>query len=302
MSSALDWARDGADWPNRAASAFVEAGGLTWHVQRMGSGPCLLLIHGTGASTHSWRDLAPILAQRFSVVAPDLPGHGFTTMPPRNGMSLPGMAERLAALVQTLGISPVLAAGHSAGAAILIRMCLDGTIAPRALISLNGALLPFGGVPGRIFSPLARLAASSETLPRLFAWRAGDPAVIARLLQGTGSRLDPTGAALYAKLARNPQHVAAAFAMMAQWDLHDLARRIPQLRTPLFLVAGSNDRTVPPSVAYAVHAAHPSSKVIRLAGLGHLAHEEEPERLAAIIEEIAAETGAAPAAGQSALA
>ena len=77
----LSWERDGRDWPNREASRFVEAGGLRWHVQQMGRGPVLLLLHGTGASTHSWRALLPLLAKSFTVVAPDLPGHGFTATP-----------------------------------------------------------------------------------------------------------------------------------------------------------------------------------------------------------------------------
>ena len=62
MGYYLDWATDGADWPNREASRFVEAAGLRWHVQVMGAGPVLLLLHGTGASTHSWRDVMPKLA------------------------------------------------------------------------------------------------------------------------------------------------------------------------------------------------------------------------------------------------
>jgi magnesium chelatase accessory protein len=70
------------DWPHRTASRFVSAGGIEWHVQVMGKGPCALLLHGTGASTHSFRDLAPALAPDFSVIAVDLPGHGFTGTPP----------------------------------------------------------------------------------------------------------------------------------------------------------------------------------------------------------------------------
>ena len=62
--STLSWDQDGHDWPNRDASRFVEAAGLTWHVQIAGQGPVLLLLHGTGASTHSWRDLLPGLAER----------------------------------------------------------------------------------------------------------------------------------------------------------------------------------------------------------------------------------------------
>lgn len=148
-----NWELDGRDWPNRASSEFVSAGGLRWHVQRMGQGPVLLMLHGTGAATHSWRDFAPILAEHFTLIAPDLPGHGFTSAPPYERMSLPGMAGLIGSLVETLGVQPDLVLGHSAGAAILIRARLEGRIAPRGLISLNGALLPWRGLPGRLFSP-----------------------------------------------------------------------------------------------------------------------------------------------------
>jgi putative magnesium chelatase accessory protein len=283
MSARLDWNRDGGDWPNRQSSTFVSAAGLRWHVQRMGEGPCLLLIHGTGASTHSWRELAPLLAKHFTVVAPDLPGHGFTELPSSAQMSLSGMARLLRTLLDALGERPEIVVGHSAGAAILARMCLDGAIAPRRLISLNGALLPMGGVAGRIFSPLAKLLSASSLPAQLFAWRAGDRTKVQRLLHDTGSKIDRAGAELYARLARNPGHVGAALAMMANWDLESLLRALPKLTTPLLLVAGSNDRTIPSADAYRVHAMLPSSEVLRLIGLGHLAHEEQPQAIADLI-------------------
>ena len=90
MSERLSWQRDGRDWPNREFSRFVSAAGLSLHVQVMGDGPAVVLAHGTGSSTHSWRTLAPLLARRFTVIAPDLPGHGFTEMPETRRLSLPG--------------------------------------------------------------------------------------------------------------------------------------------------------------------------------------------------------------------
>lgn len=283
--AALNWQTDGRDWPNREASEFVSAAGLLWHVQRMGQGPPVLLLHGTGAATHSWRDLAPLLARRFTLLAPDLPGHGFTAQPPPDGLSLPGMAEAVAGLLEAVGVSPELAIGHSAGAAILARMSLDGSIAPRTLVSLNGALLPLSGVPGRMFSPIAKIFATTPLASRIFAWRASDPSVVERLLRGTGSNLDPAGAALYGRLASNPCHAAAALGMMARWDLRPLARDLPRLDPRLVLVVGTNDRSIPPASAYRVHALVPGSKLVRLRGLGHLAHEEAPEQIAEIVVE-----------------
>ena len=287
MGDRLRWEQDGWDWPNRQSSRFVTAAGLTWHVQIMGSGPVALLLHGTGASTHSWRDLAPRLADRFTVVAPDLPGQGFTSAPPAHRLSLPGMAGALKALLEELGLQPELGVGHSAGAAILARMCLDGDLDLKGLVSLNGALLPFYGVPGRLFSPAAKLLASSSLVPRLFARRAGEANVVTRLLDDTGSRIDPVGTALYKRLARSPGHVAAALGMMANWDLKPLSRELPRLKPRLLLVVGGNDRTISPLEAVRLDDMVPGAKLVHLRGQGHLAHEEQPKRVAEIVEDFA---------------
>jgi magnesium chelatase accessory protein len=289
VSDRLVWSRDGLDWPNREASRFVNAGGLHWHVQTMGSGPVILLIHGTGASTHSWRDVLPRLALTHTVVALDLPGHGFTSSPSGDGFSLPGMAKSIGALVDALDLSPVVAVGHSAGAAILIRAAIDRRIAPSAIVSLNGALLPFGSVIGTFFSPVAKLLVSAPAIPNLLSWRAENIDRVERILRGTGSRIDATGLELYARLFRNPEHVAGALGMMANWELRSLVYDLPQLRTQLFLIAGSNDTAIPPQQIFKVKDLLPSATTTYLRGLGHLAHEEDPSTVCTYIEEVAAQ-------------
>ncbi len=288
MTDAPGWDREGRDWPNREHSLFVTAGGLRWHVQRMGDGPALLLLHGTAAATHSWRALAPILARRFTVVAPDLPGHGFTSAPPPRALTLPGMAAAVAALVEALGVNPVLAAGHSAGAAVLLRMALDGRIRPSAVIGLNAALMPIGREHSAFFTGAARTLAALPFVPRAFAWLASDRGVAERLLRDTGSRVEPRGVELYARLFRKPAHLRAALGMMAGWDLRPLLRDLPRLGPKLVLVVGAGDRTVPPADAERVRAVLPATRVVTLPGVGHLAHEERPEQVARILEELAA--------------
>lgn len=285
MTDRLIWERDGRDWPNRQASRFVQAAGLRWHVQVMGAGPVLLLLHGTGAATHSWRALAPALAESFTVVAPDLPGHGFTDTPPAFRLSLPGMATSVAALLRALDVTPTVVAGHSAGAAILARMCLDGTIAPRVLVSLNGALLPLAGLPGELFSPVAKLLACVPLVPRVFASWVGDRRAVERLIRDTGSTIDAAGIDLYWRLARTRAQVAGALGMMANWNLRSLSAALPRLTTPLVLIVGGNDRTVPPADAARVRAMVPGARIVTLPGLGHLAHEEDPALFARLIAE-----------------
>lgn len=283
MRTSLSWNVDGRDWPNRESSRFVDAAGYCWHVQVMGEGPVALLAHGTGAATHSWRTLMPLLAKHFTVIAPDLPGHGFTGRPATHRLSLPGMAQDLAALCRKLDVRPQLAIGHSAGAAILARMALDRTIAPKLIVSLNGAFLPFGGVAALVLSPLAKALTYNPLVPWMFAWRGSDAAAVHRLIAGTGSSISARGERLYGRLVSNPAHVGAALQMMANWDLRPLVRELPGLQSDLVLVAAANDRAIPPDVARRVRDLLPQSKLLTLPGLGHLAHEEAPEKIADII-------------------
>jgi magnesium chelatase accessory protein len=284
-----DWAVDGKDWPNREASRFVRAGGMRWHVQVAGSGPVLLLLHGTGAATHSWRDMLLELAQNFTVVAPDLPGHGFTEQPDTQGMTLPGMARGVAVLLKHLGLEPELSAGHSAGAAVALQMCLQGLMAPKAVISLNGALmpLPFHGVARPFMAPLAKLFASNPLVPMLFAWQAADGKVVNRLLAGTGSVVDEAGTKFYGRLARRSGHAGAALKMMANWDLESFFAALRDVKTHLVLVVGSNDRSIPPADAEKIKAILPDAEIITMKGLGHLAHEEAPAETCALIRRFA---------------
>lgn len=297
----LDWARDGADWPNRAASRFVEAGGLRWHVQVMGQGQTLLLIHGTGASTHSWRDLAPALAEHFTLIMPDLPGHAFTSVPKSSqGMTLPGMAAALADLLKVLDQVPTYAVGHSAGAAILARMALDKSITPRLLISLNGAMLPFAGLAGLVFPPLARLLYLNPIVPRFLAWRGENRKTVEDLLKGVGSTIDAPGLDLYHRLFRTRTHVNAALEMMANWDLATLWSQMPKLPVPLLLVVCSGDRAIEPERGVKVRDAVPGARLTYLRGLGHLAHEEKPNEIADLIVTELTAARAAPEPGKTA--
>ena len=274
---------------------FVRAGGQKWHVRQLGRGPEVLLLHGTGSSTHSWRGISPILARRFRLLIPDMPGHGLTVSPRNLKLGLPAMCEAIGALLDRLSFRPKLAIGHSAGAAVVVRMNLDGLIRPAALVSINGALHPPQGNPGALFSPIARLVVSNPIAPRVLAWRASRPNVVNRLIENTGSKLDAEGVSLYRQLCQDPRHVAGALNMMANWDLTSVVEDLPRLETPLFLVVGQNDSTVSPALAGRVRRLNPAARLVCLPGLGHLAHEEQPRTAAAALLNIARQTGIRPA-------
>ena len=294
MARSMQWETDGLDWPNRKVSRFVNADGLRWHVQEFPSladehkesAPVILLLHGTGSSSHSWREVAPLLAQHARVVVLDLPGHAFTSMPHATEQSLVGMANHVAKLLTSLSISPTIVVGHSAGAAVAARMILDRAIMPKALVSLNGALLSFSGLAGQFFSPIARLLASMPLVARFFAWQSADSAMVERLIASTGSKLDAKGLQLYAKLVRNEGHVDAALAMMAHWDLQQLQNELHKIKIPVWMVAAHNDLTVPAEQAAQVAKELQFPEVVMWPKLGHLAHEENPVLCAQLIQKI----------------
>ena len=291
MTAAPRWAVEGRDWPNHAHSRFVDAGRLRWHVQVMGQGPVLLLLHGTGAATHSWRALAPLLAERFTVVAPDLPGHGFTKGRPSGGLTMSAMARAVGELVQALALDPAIIVGHSAGAAIAIRMTVDGIASPAAIVGLDAALLPFPGLAARLFPSLARLLFVNPFAPHFFARLAKTSGETARFLErSTGSQIDAAGVDCYQRLFATPGHCSGAITMMADWDLPALKRALPQLTIPLLLIHGDKDAAIPLATAREAVAMVAGARLVVLPGLGHLAHEERPEDVATLIADFAAET------------
>lgn len=288
--SALNFERDGEDWPLRDASRFIETRSIRWHVQELGDGPHALMLHGTAGSTHSWRGLAPLLAQDFRLVSPDLPRHGFTRPLRSADMSLPGLAESVADLVHALGVSPVLAIGHSAGAAILARLIGQGRLSPRLFVSINGAFRPYSGVGGRLLSGAFRMFRMGPLAARLFAINANRDAV-GRLISGMGSRLDPQGLDLYLRLMRNPSHCEGALAMMANWDLSHTIDDLAHISCRSILIVGERDKAVHPEEAKMIAKRMSRASVVELPSLGHLAHEENPRDVARCIRRAALEEG-----------
>jgi len=285
------WEQERHTWPHHDRSCFVEAAGIRWHVQRMGQGLPLLLVHGTGASTHSWRDVMPLLARHYAVIAVDLPGHAFTDPLNQARTSIEGISDALAALLNILHVSPVFCVGHSAGAVILCKMALEQHIRPRRIVCVNGAFLPLGGAASRVFAPLARVLASNPSLARLIAPRAHRArAAVTRLIARTGSTLDEEGVDLYVRLVRKSRHVAGALRMMANWRLHDFQKSLPKIGVPITLIVGGNDLMVPPRQAAIVQESARDVTVRRLEGLGHLAHEERPALFAAEVAAVCGST------------
>ena len=278
----MDWATHRRSWPNAEHSRFILSKPHKWHVQEAGSGPLLLLIHGAGGATQSWRHLFPLLTPHYHVVAVDLPGQGFTKSGAQRRFGLEAMAEDIANLCTSQNWGPAAIIGHSAGAAVALEMARNSE-SPPPVIGINAALGNFKGLAGLMFPVMAKALALTPFVARMFSASATRPKSVTRLIEGTGSHLSERDLASYRALIGSRTHVDSTLNMMAQWDLNPLLASLPGHAGPVFLITSAGDKAVPPTTSSDIAKQMLNAKVEILPDLGHLAHEEAPEIVADLI-------------------
>ena len=265
-----------SDWPNRAHSRSVQAGGLDWHVQTIGSGPTLLLLHGTGASAHSWAGLVPQLAQHFTLLMPDLPGHAFTLGARPADLSLPRMALALTAMLEALQLpAPLAVVGHSAGVALALRWALDSANRGQTVLGFNPSLVAPPAVYMDWLAPLVNPVFTSAPMARLLSAVAGRTALIDRLLDSTGSTLSPALRAPYRRLFSDQNHLRGSLGFMAAADLPALLRDCAAAACTTAFVLGQQDRWVAEGALRRVISKHLPQAAVQAWPAGHLLHEEQ---------------------------
>lgn len=278
-----------SDWPDRMLSQNVEvqseSGTLTYHVQISGEGPDIVLLHGTGASLHSWYRLAPLL-KGFRVIRMDLPGHGWTDpLPVTAGLN--DMSSSIRLLIKKLDLAPVALIGHSAGAAIALDLAAPPALPSiKKVILINAALLEYGGIFQVVFKPLTRFLAQTDFAARMAAGKARQLVAVERLIEGTGSRLPDQDIIYYQHLFTSENHVKQTLRMMADWNLKPLFHKLSKIQIPVYSLTGEDDLSVVPEKASKRLAQIRDIKSVCLPELGHLMHEEAPEKCAELILDV----------------
>lgn len=276
----MEPARLPRDWPYRDRIRRVASAPNDWGVLELGEGPEILLLHGAGGSAHSFRALIPLLAG-YHIRAVDLPGQGCTRAGSKARLGIDAMAEDFAALIARQGWAPQAIIGHSAGAALALR--LSEMLPLRAVIGLNAALGTFEGAAGVLFPLFARVLAATPFVPDIVTRLWGNRATVERLISSTGSRLDSQGLEQYLRLVQDRAHVDGTLGMMAAWRLETLLARLPHITAPTLLIASSGDRTVPSRISRASAGRMKAAQYVELPRLGHLAHEEAAPEVAAVL-------------------
>ena len=279
----MDWGKEKNNWPHSELSQFVNSSPHIWHIQdtqNQGKNPeklpTLLLIHGAGASAHSWRLVLNCLKNDFRVIVVDLPGHGFTKLGTRNRSSLELMTIDLAIMLKKLKIQPNLIIGHSAGSAVAINLALISDLKADGILCLNGALGNFSGFAGILYPLLAKILAMSPFTVPLFTSLYSSNNQVGKFLKMTGSKISPEGVEYYKKLISAKTHVAGTLAMMSQWNLNKLAREWQNLSIPIAFILGEKDNIVQNSDSIKASKEIMNSEVQINENHGHLMHEEDP--------------------------
>jgi pimeloyl-ACP methyl ester carboxylesterase len=285
--------------PEPFESAFeaweVELHGHRAVYHAAGAGPPVVLIHGMVNSSRHWRDVAVRLADRHTVIAPDLIGHGDSATP-RGDYSLGAHAAAIRDLLVAIGIGPATIVGHSLGGGVAMqyfwqfphrveRLALvsSGGLGPKVSPMLRGAALPGAG-------SLIRMAAHR----RGGGGRGGAGAARPRAGGGLAVYLRAVARAMR-PLERAGSRQAFVETLRSVIDVR--GQRVSAVDrlyllgpVPSLIVWGERDRTIPIDHGRAAHAAIPGSRFVTLPRAAHFPHLEDPEGLAAALREFIDDT------------
>ena len=129
---------------NTIASRKAQVDGMQLHYLTAGHGPAVILLHGYAETSRMWRPIIPLLAEKFAVIAPDLPGIGDSAIP-ESGIDMITSAKRIHALVRSLGVEKARVVGHDIGLMVAYAYAAQFP-AETEKLALMDAFLP--GVPG----------------------------------------------------------------------------------------------------------------------------------------------------------
>lgn len=259
------------------ASQFVEVGGLDVHVRDQGSGPALVLLHGSNASLHTWDGWADELSDRFRVVTLDLPGHGLTGPDPRQRYDTDEMARFVDGFADVLGLRRFSIGGNSMGGAVAWHYAALHPDRVERLILVDAA-----GYPRQEPAPLVFRVARLPVLGELLTLLTPDALFEQNLRDVYGDPDQVTDELVdrYAALNRREGNRRAAVARLRAPERDD-TELLATISAPTLVLWGAQDSWIQPE--HAEHFAQdiPDAEVIVYEGLGHVPMEEDPVRTAA---------------------
>jgi pimeloyl-ACP methyl ester carboxylesterase len=278
-----------------AAAQHLELHGHRVSYRTAGSGPVVLLIHGVAGTSEQWADVAPALAERFTVVAPDLLGHGDSAKPVGD-YSLGAYAVSLRDLLIALGHRRATVVGHSLGGGIAMQFAYEYPVFCERLVVVSS-----GGL-GREVHPLLRAATlpgAELVLPLIASERVlGLGGALGQILARTGLRAGPDIAEMargYASLADAEARSAFLHTVRAVIDYNGQRvsaadRLYLSSMIPALIVWGRRDPLIPAAHGEFAHGEMPGSRLEIFEDAGHFPHLDEPIRFAGVLRDFLEDT------------
>ncbi len=272
MSTVAAGGRAGRDSALRRRTVSIHGHEVTYRMA--GDGPVVVLIHGIAGSSTTWRGVLPALAEHYTVVAPDLLGHGHSAKP-RGDYSLGAYASGVRDLLAVLGLERATVIGHSLGGGVAMQFAYQFPERVERLV-----LVASGGL-GREVSPILRAVTLPGAeyvvpvllhrkvreagewlswLPRRLGWKPDDS--LAEVWKGYTTLTDRAGQQAFINTVRSVIDIAGQ--RVSAHDRLYLAQALPTL-----IVWGDSDHIIPVSHAHLAAEAMPGARLEILEGAGH---------------------------------
>jgi pimeloyl-ACP methyl ester carboxylesterase len=253
-----------------------------------GTGPMLLLVHGMAGSSVTWRHVMPALARRYTVLAPDLLGHGRSDKP-RGEYSLSAHVNTLRGLLDALGRQRATVVGQSLGGGVAMQLAYEFPERCERLVLVNS-----GGL-GREVNLILRgltLPGADYVFPLVCSPRLRDAGnLVATWLGRAGVRSTPASQEIWRSYASLVDAATRRAFFRGLRDVIDsggqavsaLSRLYRAAKLPTLIVWGAQDPFIPVGHAVAAHEAIPGSRLEIFDGVGHYPHCEAPERFVEVL-------------------
>jgi len=257
---------------------------------KMGSGPALLLLHGLGCDHTTWSPVISSLARRYTVIAPDLLGHGRSAKP-RADYSVGGYANGMRDLLTVLGIDRVTVMGHSFGGGVAMQFAYQfperterlvlvapGGLGPEVTPAIRAITLPgFNQAMGLVTLPGVRQL-TKTTLRALAASGVSQARDLDEVAEIVDSFKDPRARAAI-------RHVVSAVVDWRGQVVTMADRAYLTQAMPMCVVWGTEDAVIPVSHAGIAAELAPSATVEVIANAGHFPHKDHPQRFVKVVND-----------------
>jgi pimeloyl-ACP methyl ester carboxylesterase len=278
-----------------ATTRWTKVHGHDVAYRQAGEGPLLVMIHGIAGSSGTWVPVMPLLAERYTVIAPDLLGHGESAKP-RGDYSLGAYASGIRDLLGVLGHERATIVGHSLGGGVAMQFAYQFPQMAERLV-----LIGSGGL-GREVNPLLRafsLPGTEYVLPLVLAPQLHHAAgSVGRLLGRFGLRADPFLSEVWSAWSRLTDvraqrafiHTIRAVIDVAGQRVSARDRLYLAHEVPTLIVWGDRDQVIPVAHAHIAHELMPGSRLEIVENAGHFLPFERPELLDRLLRDFLATT------------